>query len=155
MMNSLKKIMVGFVSLIISACGLCSINVEAMDRYIGEDSVLMAEEMSEGYSSFSTRGVYLQSGLSRISKAGEGKVTVTGITFAQQRVDEVTVNVELQYLDGGTWKTYKMWTEIAKNDTSVEFVETLDVESGTYRVKSIHSANTDVSSSTTRGLYIS
>lgn len=154
-MNGLKMVIIGIVSLVVSACGLCSINVEAMDSSKGDKSVLIEEEMSEGYSSSSTRGVYLQSGLSRISKAGEGKVTVTGITFAQQRVEEVTVNVELQYLDGGNWKTYKMWTKTAKDDTSVEFVETLDVEPGSYRVKSVHSANSDVSSSFTRSLYIS
>lgn len=155
MMNNLKVVIVGSICLLISVCLLSPINADAMNNSVNDHSVLISEDMSEGYSTISARGMYLQSGLSRISKAGAGKVTVTGITFAQRRVEEVTVNVELQYLDGGTWKTYKTWTETAKDDTSVEFVKTLEVEPGTYRVVSLHSANGDASSSFTSSLYIS
>ena len=154
-MINLKASIVGTVLLAVSVFVLSPVRVEAMGNNIKEGSVVISEEMSEGYALHSTKGVYLQSGLSRISKAGAGKVTVTGITFAQQKVDEVTVNVELQYMDKGNWRTYKMWTKTAKDDISVEFVETLDVDPGIYKVKSIHSANGDVSSSFTDGLYIS
>lgn len=155
MMNNLKVVIASITCLFISVCLLSPINADAMINNTRNHSSFISEDMSEGYSEVSTRGMYLQSGLSRISKAGAGKVTVTGITFAQQRVEDITVNVELQYLDGGTWKTYKTWTETAKDDISVEFVKTLEVEPGTYRVVSLHSANSDASSSFTRALYIS
>lgn len=154
-MSKLKTVIISIISLVISIIVVFPINAAAMDRNIGDISVRTSEDVSEGYALVSTRGIYLQSGLSRISKAGDGKVTVTGITFAQQKVDEVSVTVELQHLDSGTWKTYKMWDKTVKDDTSVELVETLDVEPGVYRVVSLHRANSDGSSSNTRSLYIS
>lgn len=154
-MSNLKAVIIGIVFVILFGSVLFPVDAEATNGSINNTSVLTADDMSEGYALISTRGMYLQSGLSRISKAGEGKVTVTGITFAQQRVEEVSVTVELQKLEGGNWQTYEMWTETAKDDISIEFVKTLDVESGTYRVKSLHFANTDASSSFTRALYIS
>lgn len=155
MINSKKIFIAGIISLIISVFALTPMSIKAMDSSISGDLVLGSENVSEGYSLGLARGAYLQSGLSRISDAGNGKVTVTGITFAQRRVEEITVSVELQRMVGGSWKTYKMWTKTAKDDISVEFVETLEVDPGTYRVISLHSANGDASSSFTNGLYIS
>lgn len=119
--------------------------------------VKAAEELQEevGYTDIQTRGVYLQSGSSKISKAGNGKITVGGITRAQKVVDTVSINVNVERKVGGVWKQYTSWTVTKHDVISVTTSQTISVPKGYYyRVKSVHYANSDVSSSITGGLYI-
>lgn len=119
--------------------------------------VKAAEEIQEeiGYTDIQTRGVYLQSGSSKISKPGAGKITVGGTTRAQKVVDTVSINVNVEKYVNGYWEHYTSWT-VTKHDTvSVTTSKTLSVPKGYYyRVKSVHYANSDVSSSGTNGLYV-
>lgn len=116
-----------------------------------------AEENNEeiGYTTIQTRGVYLQSGFSKISKPGAGKITAGGNTTAQKVVDEVSINVNVERKVDGVWKHYTSWTTTKYNTVSVTSYKTLTVPKGYYyRVQCVHYANSDVSSSGTNGLYI-
>lgn len=119
--------------------------------------VQAAEESSEqiGYITIQPRGVYLQSGFSKISKPGDGKITAGGSTTAQKLVSEVSINVNVQRKVNGSWKHYTSWTATKKNAIAVTSYKTLTVPKGYYyRVECVHYANSDVSSSGTNGLYI-
>ena len=116
-----------------------------------------AEESAEqiGYITVQRRVVYLQSGYSQISKAGDGKITAGGSTIAQKLVSEVSIDVIVERKVGGTWKHYTSWTATKRNAFAVTSSKTLTVPKGYYyRVRSAHYANSDVSSSATGGLYI-
>ena len=108
-----------------------------------------AEESAEqiGYITVQPRGVYLQSGYSKISKPGDGKITAGGSTTAQKVVSEVSINVNVERKVNGDWEHYTSWTSTS--------YKTLTVPKGYYyRVRSVHYANSDVSSSATGGYYI-
>ncbi|MFQ7310905.1 MAG: DUF6147 family protein [Sellimonas sp.] len=124
---------------------------------VSGQKVKAAEELQEevGYTDIQTRGIYLQSGSSKISQPGAGKITVGGTTRAQKVVDTVSINVNVERKVNGTWEQYTSWT-VTKHDTiSVTTSKTLSVPKGYYyRVKSVHYANSDVSSSATGGLYV-
>lgn len=119
--------------------------------------VQAAEENNEqiGYATIQTRGVYLQSGFSKISKPGDGKITVGGNTTAQKVVAEVSIDVNVERKVDGVWKHYTSWTATKYNSISVTSYKTLTVPKGySYRVRSVHYANSDVSSSYTNSMYI-
>lgn len=119
--------------------------------------VSAAEESAEqiGYITVQPRGAYLQSGYSKINKVGEGKIAAGGSTAAQQVVSEVSVNVNVERKVNGSWVHYTSWTSTKKNAVAVTSSKTLTVPKGYYyRVKCVHYANSDVSSSITGGLYI-
>lgn len=119
--------------------------------------VSAAEESAEqiGYITVQTRGAYLQSGYSRISKAGEGKITAGGNTTAHRAVSEISINVNVERKVNGDWEHYTSWTSTKNNAIALNSSKTLKVPKGYYyRVKCVHYANSDVSSSITGGLYI-
>lgn len=119
--------------------------------------VSAAEENAEqiGYITVQPRGVYLQGGFSKISKPGDGKITAGGNTSAQKVVSEVSINVNVERKVNGDWEHYTSWTSTKKNAIAVTSYKTLTVPKGYYyRVRSVHYANSDVSSSATGGLYI-
>lgn len=119
--------------------------------------VRAAEESNTeiGYATVQTKGVYLQSGFSKISKPGDGKITAGGSTTAQKVVSEVSINVNVERKVNGSWEHYTSWTSTKYNTIAVTSYKTLSVPKGYYyRVKSVHYANSDVSSSATGGLYI-
>ena len=116
-----------------------------------------AEKSSEqiGYITVQPRGVYLQSGYSKITKPGDGKITAGGSTTAQKVVSEVSIDVFVERKVNGSWKHYTSWTSTKNNAIAITSYKTLTVPKGYYyRVKCVHYANSDVSSSITGGLYI-
>lgn len=119
--------------------------------------VKAANEVREevGYTTIQTRGVYLQSGSSKISWYGDGKITVGGTTRAQKVVDTISINVNIERKVNGDWEHYTSWTETKHNTVALLSYKTISVPKGSYyRVRSVHYANTDVSSSATSGLYV-
>lgn len=119
--------------------------------------VSAAEESAEqiGYIMVQPRGVYLQSGYSKITKPGDGKITAGGSTTAQKVVSEVSIDVFVERKVNGSWKHYTSWTSTKNNAIAITSYKTLTVPKGYYyRVRSVHYANSDVSSSITGGLYI-
>ena len=102
-----------------------------------------------------TKGQYLQSGSSKIVRAGVGKIAVGGTTIAQKTVSTIKVTVIIEQLVNGSWLRYTSWSESKTNTYSVSTSKTLTVPRGYYyRVRSIHNANSDRGHSNTNALYV-
>lgn len=118
-----------------------------------EYSYLLTEDAIIGQMESETRGAYLSTGTSVIREAGTGKIVAGGITTAAQKC-HVTINVIVERLTGGSWARVTSWTAKLSNTWSVGTEKTLSVGRGYYyRVRCIHSAHTDVSSSMTSSLW--
>ena len=102
-----------------------------------------------------SRGVYLKSGSSTITKAGPGKIAAGGNTVGQKVVSKITVDVTVERYVNGKWGYYTSWIETNYNSVYVGTSKTLSVPTGYYyRVYCVHYANSDVSGSFTNGIYI-
>ena len=110
---------------------------------------------SEGYAEVAPYGQYLQMGKSDITKVGTGKIYAKGRTIAHTTVSKISVGVRVERLLGNAWVQQDYFSASKTNTNTVASSKTLTVPIGYfYRVKSIHGANTDSSSSWTEGLYI-
>lgn len=157
----MRKRIVAIMMTLLVAVGMFTVPVsqtkaaEDDEVIIIDGSELTDDEESEGFMEMSTWGVYLQSGSCKISKVGTGKICAIGSTFANTTVSTVKVSVIVERLKNGSWYTYTSWTATKTNAISVTTSKTLTVPTGYYyRVRAIHSANSDGSSSATNGIYI-
>lgn len=150
-----KKWMAFFLALTVcvSSMFLGDINVSAED--VGEDidfSYLMTEDALIGYADTQTWGVYLMSGYSIINDAGGGKIGAGGVTTAARRC-KVSINAIVERLSNGSWLRVTSWTLTNENALDAMTGKTIGVGSGYYyRVRCVHSAATDTSSSCTSAL---
>ena len=121
-----------------------------------DGSVLLEDaEASIGEMDVQTKGQYLQTGSSKIVRAGTGKITVGGTTIAQRTVSTIQVSVMVERLVNGNWLSYTSWSASKTNTYSVSTSKTLTVPRGYYyRVRSIHNANSDRGHSNTGALYV-
>lgn len=121
-----------------------------------DGSVLLEDaEESMGEMGIQTKGQYLQTGSSKIVRAGVGKIAVGGTTIAQREVSTIQVSVIVERLVNGSWLRYTAWSASKTNAYSVSTSKTLTVPRGYYyRVRSIHNANSDRGHSNTSGLYV-
>ena len=129
----------------------------ASNEVVLDGSYLLHTEESIGYATGRTRGEDLMTGYSKIVRLGPGKIYAGGTTIAAHTVDEVGVGVIIERAQEGdeTWETYDGWQKFNQNTDRVASNRTLDVEGGYYyRVRCTHSANDDVSSSFTDGVFI-
>lgn len=96
-------------------------------------------------------------GYSKIVRLGPGKIYAGGTTIAAHIVENVQVSVIVERAQEGdeAWATYDGWHKENTNTDRVGANRALEVEGGYYyRVRSIHSANSDLSSSFTDGVYV-
>lgn len=130
--------------------------VNAADEAICVDgSYLTQDESSEVTVGAMTRGIYLKSGSSNITRAGTGKIAAGGNTVGQKSVSKITVVVTVQQYKNGSWYNYTTWSATNYNSSYVSTSKTLSVPTGYYyRVGCTHYANSDVSDSYTNGIYI-
>ena len=122
-----------------------------------DGSYLLHTEESIGYATGRTRGEDLMTGYSKIVRLGPGKLYAGGTTIATQTVEQVAVSVIVERAQEGddAWSYYDSWSKYNENTDRVSSNRTLDVEGGYYyRVRSTHSANSDMSSSFTDGVFI-
>ena len=120
-----------------------------------DGSYLVNEDSSEVTVGSKTRGIYLKSGSSTLTREAAGKLTAGGNTVGQIVVSKIAVNVNIQRLVNGSWQQYDSWTTTNYNSAYVSSSKTKYVPTGYYyRVCCNHSANSDVSGSFTDGLYI-
>lgn len=120
-----------------------------------EESSLSYETFSEGSTEAIPYGAYLQMGVSSIDKVGIGRVYAKGKTLGRTTVAKITVGVRVERLLGDAWVQEDYFSATNYNSNSVTASKTLTVPRGYfYRVKSIHGANSDASSSWTNGLYM-
>ena len=149
-----KKILLALSILSLSFVGnnWKSMDVCAQEETKENYSYLLNDEAIIGQTQVNPAGVYLMDGMSVIQDAGVGKIVAGGITNAAKKCD-VTVNVIVERLDGG-WARVTSWT--ASNDYAwtVGSSKALSVGRGYYyRVRCLHSAHTDASSSMTSSLW--
>ncbi len=129
----------------------------AADEPVLDGSVLTQEDESVGYDTKLTRGVDLLTGYSKVVRLGPGKIYAGGTTIAAQVVEKVKVGVIIERAQKGdtAWSTYDGWQKENYNTDRVGSNRMLEVEGGYYyRVRCAHSANNDVSSSFTDGVYV-
>ena len=122
-----------------------------------DGSYLTCEDESTGIAGAMTRGVDLQTGYSKIRELGPGQIYAGGTTIAQHEVElvKVAVIVERAKDENDTWHYVDSWQKDNKNTYVASTSKLLEVEGDWYyRVRCVHSAGNDLSSSYTDGLYI-
>lgn len=123
----------------------------------GEDvpfSYLLTEDAIVGYAERQTWGVYFLDGYSVINDAGGGKIGCGGTTDAA-RYCTVSVNAIVERKTSTGWARVTAWTKTNQNALTASVSKYLSVTSGYYyRVRSVHYAGTDTSSSWTNGLWM-
>lgn len=122
-----------------------------------DGSYLICEDESTGIAGAVTRGADLQAGYSKLRDLGNGTIYAGGTTIANQDVELVKVAVIVERAKDADdyWHFVESWQKENKNTFTVSTSKMLEVEGDWYyRVRCIHSAGNDMSSSATDGLYI-
>ena len=130
---------------------------KAADEKMIDGSKLTHESESLGYDTKITRGTDLLTGYSKVTKLGKGKLYAGGTTIASHTVNsvQVVVIVERAKDKDKKWNVYDTWQKENLNADRVASNRTLNVDGNYYyRVRSTHTANSDMSSSFTDGIYI-
>ncbi len=155
-----KKIQsVSYAMILLLSMLLISINnvQAASDVSILDGSYLTHDEESIGYATGTTRGEDLLAGYSKCVVRGPGKIYAGGTTIATHSVESIQVVVIVERARKGdtAWTYYANWEKTNHDTDRVGANRALDVEGGYYyRVRSIHAANDNVSSSFTDGVYV-
>lgn len=156
----MKKKIIAVIGVLLLALGIIPVlpveHVQAREVTSVDGSLLPEDvEESTGQMSGGTKGQYLQTGSCKIIKAGTGKITVGATTIAQKQVSSIKVTVMVERLVNGNWVSYTSWSASKSNAYSVSTSKTLTVPRGYYyRVRSMHNANSDRSTSNTDALYV-
>lgn len=122
-----------------------------------DGSYLIQEDESVGYDTTITKGADLLTGYSKAVSLGPGLFYAGGSTIASRVVDRVGIAVIVERAQEGAeeWDFYDTWQKFNENIDKVSANRQLKVEGDYYyRVRCIHSANDDMSSSFTDGVYI-
>lgn len=152
-----KKIIALLLALVFTVTGIITgdgkVYAEGSSQEV-DLSDIWTKDALVGYAGNQTRGVYLLDGASVINDAGGGKIGCGGMTTATQKC-KVGVAVIVEKKVGSSWTRVTSWTATNASAYTVSTSKTLSVGSGYYyRVRCTHSANTDVSSSYTSGLWM-
>ena len=122
-----------------------------------DGSYLTNDEESVGQSTGITRGEDLLLGYSKSARKGPGLLYAGGSTIAAHTVERVGIAVMVERAQKGDteWEFYDGWQKFSDDKDRISSNQVLNVEGGYYyRVRCIHSANSDVSSSFTNGVFI-
>lgn len=153
---------------LLSLCGalaltICVASTSVIDSQASSDepvidgSYLTHDDESTGYDTKITRGEDLMVGYSKIVKGGPGLFYAGGSTVAAHTVNKVGLGVNIERAQKGDdrWSGFYAWQKFNYNTESVSSSKIFEVEGGYYyRVCCTHSANYDMSSSFTNGIYI-
>ena len=134
-----------------------AVPAQAADSPVLDGSMLTQDKESIGTDTKITKGVDLLAGYSKVVRLGPGKIYAGGTTIAAHEVEKVMISVIVERAQEGdtSWSTYDAWQKENYNTDRVGSNRMLEVEGGYYyRVRCIHSANDDVSSSFTDGVYV-
>ena len=137
--------------------GFCVSGMETKAADLGEDmdvSYLLLDDALVGYAELRTRGVWLSEGYSSINDAGSGKIGCGGVTNAWLRCKVSVCAIVERKTDTG-WARVTEWTQTNENAFTASVSKYLSVKSGYwYRVRSLHNAGSDSSSSWTNALWM-
>lgn len=152
----MKKRLLSVICVIAMILSVSIINVRASEQMV-DGSYLTSDEESVGEAILITRGDYLQTGTSKVSKSSSTTIAAGGVTTAKRVVDEIGIAVIVERLKVGTssWSFYRSWENEKYDSSYVTSSKTLTVSKGYYyRVRCTHWANSDVSSSFTNGVLL-
>lgn len=130
-------------------------NIEELPMIDG--SYLIKAEESTGATTPMKRGEDLMTGYSKVRRLGAGEIYAGGTTIASHVVDQVGVGVIVERAKEGdtSWEFYDTWQKFNENTDRVSSSKRLKVEGDYYyRVRCLHSAGEDMSSSFTDGVYV-
>ena len=152
-----KKIVSFMLAMMICVSGLFFQGFETKAEDDGEEmdySYLLTEDALIGYAQAQTWGVYLASGHSVINRISSTKIGAGGVTNAS-RLCKVSVSPIVEKLSNGSWVRVTSWTVTEESDYSAMASRSITVGTGYYyRVRCIHYAATDRSSSWTGALWM-
>lgn len=152
-----KKIVSFLLAMMICVSGLFSQGFETKAEDDGEEmdfSYLMTEDALVGYAQSQTWGVYLVEGYSIINRISSTKIGAGGVTNAS-RLCKVSVCPIVEKLSGGSWVRVTSWTVTEASDYSAMASRSITVATGYYyRVRCLHSAASDGSSSCTSAMWM-
>ena len=134
-----------------------AVPAQAADSPVLDGSILTHDKESVGTTTAYTRGDDYLVGYSKVVRLGPEKIYAGGTTIAMQDVETIKIAVIVERAQEGdtAWSFYDSWQKENHNVDRVGSNRTLEVEGGYYyRVRCIHSANDDVSSSFTDGVYV-
>lgn len=143
----------------VALCVICILNLgfESNAEEVGQDisySELMTENALVGCAENITRGVYLLDGHSIINKISSTKIGAGGVTNAAVKC-KVSTNAIVERLLNGSWARVTSWTTTVESGYSASVSKSLTVTNGYYyRVRCVHYASTDRSSSCTSSLWM-
>ena len=157
----MKRRLLSLCCIILLVFGLVSGTVidsqAAEEQSVIDGSYLTEDEESVGYDTKITRGEDLLTGYSKCVVMGPGKLYAGGCTIAAHTVEDVGISVIIERAQKGDehWTRYDGWQKFNANVDRVASSKMLEVEGGYYyRVRCTHSANSDVSSSFTNGVFV-
>lgn len=152
-----KKLTMILLALVLCTTSLFAVDIKAKAKDIEEGVTyesLLTEDALIGNMQSQTWGVYLVDGTSIINDAGGGKIGAGGSTTAAKKCD-LSVNVVVERKVGSSWVRVTSWTATNTNALVVSTGKTISVASGYYyRVRCVHRASTDASSSFTDALWM-
>lgn len=153
--NMRRRLLAMLMSVALCATCVMSVDFKSNAEDVGEDisfSELMTEDALVGYAIPITRGVYLADGHSIINKISSIKIGAGGVTNAAIKC-RVSINTIVERLDGDDWVRQASWSNTVENGYTAMVSKSLVVPTGHYyRVRCIHYASSDRSSSYTSSL---
>jgi len=152
----MKKRWLSVVCVMVMLLSVSVINVRAAEQIV-DGSYLTDDEESVGEAVLVMRGEDLQAGTSKVSKSSSTTIAAGGTTTADHVVSKVGVAVAVERLKVGSssWSFYTSWEKEKTNASYVTSSKTLTVAKGYYyRVRCLHWANSDVSTSSTSGVLL-
>ncbi len=152
-----KKVISFLLAMMVCVSGLFFQVFETRAEDDGEEmdfSYLMTEDALVGYMQTQTWGVYLAEGYSIINKISSTKIGAGGVTGAAVKC-RVSVCPIVEKLSNGSWVRVTSWTVTEASDYSAMASRSITVGTGYYyRVRCLHYAASDGSSSWTDALWM-
>ena len=152
-----KRLLALFLAVMLCITGIIAGDAKAYAQDVAQDVEILqiwTEDALVGYAQLQTRGLYLAEGVSIINDAGGGKIGCGGITTAAIKC-KVSINSVVERKVGSSWVRVTSWSSIRESAYSASISKTLSVGSGYYyRVRSVHTAASDGSSSCTDSFWM-
>lgn len=150
-----QKVLGVLLAVVLCFTGMWHMEVQAEDMEEELDySYLLTDDALIGYGEAVTRGVYYSDGCSIINKISTTKIGAGGATNANVLCKVSVTSIVERQTDTG-WARVASWTQTNKSAYSAMISKSLTVATGYwYRVRSVHYAATDTSSSCTSALWM-
>lgn len=152
-----QRLLVMLMAVVLCLICVWNFKFESNAEEVGQDisySELMTENALVGYAENITKGIYLADGHSVINKISSTKIGAGGTTTAAVKC-RVSTNAIVERLLNGSWARVTSWTTTVESGYSAMVSKSLTVTTGYYyRVRCVHYASTDRSSSCTSSLWM-